>query len=386
MWQQLAYFVLILAIFSPPSLAADADDYRTIQSLLLDPKPGAVIQLPKGRFELSRGLSLVGNSVTLKGHGPKQTILSFKRQKHGPDGLLAQGENLTLTGFSIIDSLGDGLKVVNSKTVTIDNVHVTWTKSSDPKNGAYGIYPVQSEDVKILNSQASHASEAGIYLGQTKRGEIRNCTSFANIAGIEVENSQSIVVAENQVHGNSIGLIISELPDLSVNSKGLALRDNKIFENNADNFVKRSENLAYRYQGYGLMITGAKGTEVSNNVFESHKNTHILVNSLENTHFASSPKNYNPLPLGTRIGENQYRNSKTKTQQSTQFFRFQFEGGRHEVVWDGQTYRNNILKSYPREQVICFDKPEPLSVFKLNSGSELMPFQKKQLLCSEKSA
>src|SRR5947209_5044954 len=64
------------------------DAQEKVQTALLDAKPGDVVQLAAGRYELTDGLSLDVAGVTVRGAGPEATVLSFKGQKGSGEGLL----------------------------------------------------------------------------------------------------------------------------------------------------------------------------------------------------------------------------------------------------------------------------------------------------------
>src|SRR5690606_29518155 len=73
---------------APAPSAGDAGFARTLQERLLDAKPGDVIEVPEGTFQFDRSLSLRVDDVTLRGQGMDKSILSFKGQKAGAEGLL----------------------------------------------------------------------------------------------------------------------------------------------------------------------------------------------------------------------------------------------------------------------------------------------------------
>ena len=66
-------------------VAPGPDAQERIQTALLDAKPGDTVQLAAGRYELTDGLSLDVNNVTVKGAGPQTTVLSFKGQQGAGD-------------------------------------------------------------------------------------------------------------------------------------------------------------------------------------------------------------------------------------------------------------------------------------------------------------
>ena len=139
-------------------LVAGPDFPKKLQEALITAKPGAVIQLPEGRFDLDRELSVTTDSVTIRGQGIDKTILSFKNQKSGSAGLLATGNAFTIEDMTIEDTKGDALKINGANGVTIRKVKTQWTGGPKETNGSYGIYPVQCKNVLIEDLSRNRAS------------------------------------------------------------------------------------------------------------------------------------------------------------------------------------------------------------------------------------
>ena len=120
-------------------------DFETqLQLQLLQAKPGDIIEIPAGTYSLYRGLSLSVDGVTIRGAGMDKTILSFKEQVSGAEGLLVTANDFTIEDLAIEDAKGDALKINEAKNVIIRRVRTEWTNGPDTANGAYGIYPVQT--------------------------------------------------------------------------------------------------------------------------------------------------------------------------------------------------------------------------------------------------
>ena len=132
-------------------LPVDTAFAKKLQEQLLDAKPGTVIEIPAGHYHLDRGLSLRVNGVTVRGAGMEQTILSFRDQVAGPEGLLAQASDFTIENLTIEDTKGDALKINSGENITIRGVRVRWTDGPRTTNGAYGLYPVKANNVLIEN-------------------------------------------------------------------------------------------------------------------------------------------------------------------------------------------------------------------------------------------
>src|SRR5579862_1325266 len=171
----------------PQALSAEDTAFqKKLQEQFLDAKPGTVIEIPAGKHSLDRVLTLRANGVTIKGAGTDSSILSFKNEISGPEGILVYASDFTIENLSIEDTKGDGLKINDGTNITIRGVRVAWTGGSKTTNGAYGIYPVRSRKVLIEDSSSYGASDAGIYVGQSVDVIVRRCHAEQNVAGIEI--------------------------------------------------------------------------------------------------------------------------------------------------------------------------------------------------------
>ena len=169
--------------------AAAMEFEKQLQTQLITAQPGDVITIPAGRHSISRGLSLNVSGVTIRGEGMDKSILSFAGQLQGAEGLLVNASDFTIEDLAIEDTAGDGLKVNEGRNIIIRRVRTEWTNGPDEKNGAYGIYPVQTENVLLEDCVAIGASDAGIYVGQSRNVVVRNNRAERNVAGIEIENT-----------------------------------------------------------------------------------------------------------------------------------------------------------------------------------------------------
>ena len=56
------------------------------------------------------------------GRGPDKTILTFKGQTAGGQGIEATGNNFTLEGLAVEDTAGNAVKVLGARNVTRSNL------------------------------------------------------------------------------------------------------------------------------------------------------------------------------------------------------------------------------------------------------------------------
>ena len=186
----------------------------SLQKKLIEAKDGEMILLPEGNFSFKRGLSFNDiPNVTIKGMGKGKTILSFKGQIEGAEGIIVKNaKNITLEGFTVQDTKGDAIKVQACENVKLVDLETTWTDGAKPENGAYGLYPVSCTNVLMEKCEASYAMDAGIYVGQSTNVVVRDNYAHHNVAGIEIENTRNGEVYDNIAKYNAGGMLIFDMP------------------------------------------------------------------------------------------------------------------------------------------------------------------------------
>ncbi|MBP6732851.1 MAG: right-handed parallel beta-helix repeat-containing protein, partial [Chitinophagales bacterium] len=154
--------------------AVNAEFEKQLQEKFINAKEGDVIELPEGTFTLNRSLILDGiKNITIRGKGMDKTILSFKGQKDGAEGLRITADGVVMEDFAVLDAKGDCIKVQDATNVTFRRMKVGWTSLHDTKNGSYSTYPVGCSNVLIEECDVFGSSDAGIYVGQSKNIIVR---------------------------------------------------------------------------------------------------------------------------------------------------------------------------------------------------------------------
>ena len=222
-------FILISCLMYSTSWA-QADVQKRYQTRMIMADDGSTIDLDEGTFTFTGSLSLQDKKrIVIRGKGIDKTILSFKGQTDGAEGLrVSNAEDIIIENLTVQDSKGDGIKTMNVKGITFRNVKVEWTGPPKAENGGYGLYPVQCDNVVIDHCTAIGASDAGIYVGQSRGIVVKNSTAYHNVAGIEIENSRNADVFDNEAYENTGGVLVFDLPDL-VQKQGGNVR---VFNNN----------------------------------------------------------------------------------------------------------------------------------------------------------
>lgn len=293
--------------------AADARTWRirpgagaeqALQTAFIEAAPGDTIRLARGRFNLTAGLSLDADRVIVRGAGQDRSVLSFANQRRGAEGLLVTANGVVLRDFAVEDARGDAIKVRDCTGITFRGVRAEWTRGPHPDNGAYGLYPVNCTNVLIRDSIARGASDAGIYVGQSRNIIVRDNLAEYNVAGIEIENSFNADVFANTATHNAGGVLVFDLPGLPQQG-GHAIRvfRNTIVDNDTPNFAQAGNIVATVPTGTGVLIMASRDVHVFENQIAGHGTANVIVTAYR-AEFQDS--NYNPLPRNVMIRDNRF--------------------------------------------------------------------------------
>ncbi|WP_297145316.1 parallel beta-helix domain-containing protein [Thermomonas sp.] len=286
--------------------AIDTDAANALRTKLLDAKPGDVIEIPAGTFHFDRSLNLRVDNITLRGQGMDKTILSFKGQKAGAEGLLVNADDFTLENLAIEDSKGDGFKISQCKRVTVRGVRVEWTGGPKTSNGGYGLYPVLCQNVLIEHSVAIGASDSGIYVGQSRDVIVRNSRAERNVAGIEIENTINADVYDNVATGNTGGILVFNMPALTQQGDAIRVFKNKVIANNLANFGAEGTPVASVPAGSGVVVNSNDNIEIFDNEIADNNTANIIISSLFSTGYKDreTSNDFDPYPEGIYVHDN----------------------------------------------------------------------------------
>jgi parallel beta-helix repeat protein len=287
------------------TIAAGPDFEKRLQTALIAAIAGTVIELPEGRFDMTRTLSLSVPNVTIRGKGIGKTVLSYKNQTSGAAGISDTGNNFTLEDLSIEDTKGDGVKINSADGVTIRRVRAEWTGGPNEKNGSYGIYPVQCKNVLIEDSASIGAADAGIYVGQSKNIIVRRNRAEFNVAGIEIENSEGADVYDNIATNNAGGLLVFALPDLPMKgSSNTRVFNNQVFGNNTRNFAPKGNAVAKVPTGTGILVLATHHADVFKNDIHDNNTVNVTIISYLSTGNPINDATYDPYVTAVYVHDN----------------------------------------------------------------------------------
>ena len=355
-----------------PSLNA----YEEIQEALILAEPGDIIRLTSGTYNLEDSLSLDVDNVQIEGEGMTQTILNFKNQKSGAQGLSVTSDNVTLQDFSVQDAKGDAIKVKGVTNIKFLRVKTEWTDGPKSENGAYGLYPVESKNVLIDGCVAIGASDAGIYVGQSQNIIVRNSRAEFNVAGIEIENSYYADVYNNVATNNTGGILVFDLPSLpQQGGHHVRVFNNKSVGNNTDNFAPEGNIVGEVPRGTGIIIQANSDVEIFNNVIGDNDTVNIAVVTYGSD---TDDEEYYPHPKSIQIHGNEFGptgyNPDTSKGELAQIL-FDLSGGdMPDIFWDGLVPLSQLVFGQPDNEKMIISNNGDATILALDPIKYLLPF------------
>ncbi|MET4692238.1 parallel beta-helix domain-containing protein [Endozoicomonas lisbonensis] len=349
---------------------SDEQFRKELQGNLIKAKPGDVIEIPEGTFQIDRSLTLNVDGITIRGAGMDKSVLSFKNQKAGAEGILVTASDFTIEDLAIEDTKGDALKVNKGKNIVIRRVRAEWTNGPDTKNGAYGFYPVQTENTLIEGSVAIGASDSGLYIGQSRNVVVRNNRVEYNVAGIEIENTIGADVYDNVATNNTGGILIFNMPYLTQSGHTTRVYNNKVYENNLDNFAPKGGAVASVPAGSGILINSNDNVEIFNNEIRDNDTANIIVSSLFTANYEEEYKvddTFDPYPEGIYVYDNTFiggGSSPDRLELKTlKVAMFGLTGSLPDILWDG------IMNPAAKQPALCVNNGESL-VVNVDAGND----------------
>ena len=379
----IASLFLSTSVFSAVQVIQPSENsYQDIQEALILAEPGDVVRLTAGTFYLRDSLSLDVNGVQVEGEGMNQTVLDFSDQQSGAQGLSVTSDNVTLQDFSIQNAKGDAIKVKGVTNIKFLRVKTEWTKGPSSENGAYGLYPVESTNVLIDGCVAIGASDAGIYVGQSKNIIVRNSRAEYNVAGIEIENSYYADVFNNLATNNTGGILIFDLPGLpQQGGHHVRVFNNRSVGNNTDNFAPEGNIVGEVPRGTGIIIQANSDVEIFDNEIGDNDTVNIAVVTYGNE---TDDQTYYPHPKSIQIHGNEFGptgyNPDTSKGELAQIL-FDLSGGNMpDIFWDGLVPLSQIIFGQPQDEKMIITNNGDGSLLAIKPIGFMLPYLEPAIL------
>lgn len=244
-------------------------DGQSIQAAVVKAKPGDVIRVFPGTY--TETVYIDKDDILLTGVIENGRWPVMEGGKKLNDAVLYSGNNITVENLRITHYKGNAIMGQAANNFLIRNNHVIDT-------GVYGIFPQLGKNGQISNNILTGIEDAAIYVGMCDNIHVNNNEVFANVAGIEIENSRHAIVENNKVYNNTGGILTFITPGLPIKTTfDVVIRNNFINDNNHPNFGAPGSIVAGVPAGSGIIIMAADEVTLENNIITGNKNAAVII-------------------------------------------------------------------------------------------------------------
>lgn len=312
---------------------------ESIQSALDRSIPGDVIEIHPGTY--NEMLLIDIDNITIRGLKENGQRAVLDGQNKLTDAVITSGHKFTIEGLSVKDYVNNGITVHGATDVTFRDLIVHNT-------GLYGVYPVECKGVLVEECVLTGIKDAAIYVGQSRDIIVRNNECHDNVAGIEIENSVHSLIENNYLHDNTAGMLVFLLPNNpSKVGSDHKVKNNRIINNNHENFGDPGAIVGKLIPGTGLLIMAADRTEVTANEIRGNESFGIAVVGLAVAYPKGRTFDVGAIPEENRI----HGNTLADNGRNPGGLIKEVGAKNADIFWDGSGWNNSFeqigAKSFP---------------------------------------
>ena len=240
---------------------------KSIQAVVNAANPGDVIFVPPGTYrETVRTLQ---DNITIL--GSEDAIIDasgFDNGIHVGADIFREGPSPVCPAIAVRNFTLIGLTIQNAKAngiflSALDTYTLTHGKYLD--NGDYATYPSCSNNGQINFNYAKGGGDTCIYVGNDVEASIIGNTATDCTVGVQIVNSDNVIIRGNNVIGNSTGVLAIVDPfNPRTQTSDVLIAGNRINSNNRRNTSTEGD-LQRIPSGAGVLIVGSDNVRVRTN-------------------------------------------------------------------------------------------------------------------------
>jgi parallel beta-helix repeat protein len=262
---------LALAASAMPVQAAEwtVKEGETIQAAIDKAAAGDTVKVEPGVYR--EALHIDKERISLIGviRGGRRPKLDGEHRLN--DGIIASGSGFRVENLHVANYKGNGVMTQAANDVVMRGLLVEDT-------GIYGIYPTLGTNVLIERNVVTGIEDAGIYVGMCRNVDVRDNELRRNVAGIEVENSERVLVEGNSAVDNTGGILVFALPGLpKKRTAEIVVRRNFVIDNDHKNFGAPGSVVGNVPPGSGLIVLAADKVVIEGNLVRDNDLAGVVI-------------------------------------------------------------------------------------------------------------
>ncbi|MEP6506101.1 MAG: parallel beta-helix domain-containing protein, partial [Betaproteobacteria bacterium] len=188
---------------------------------------------------------------------------------------------------------------------------------------------------------------------------VRGCRAEQNVAGIEIENTIDADVHDNVATGNTGGILVFNMPNLSQPGHSTRVFHNKVDANNLGNFGAKGTAVSSVPAGSGVVVNSNSLVEIFDNDVTNNATANVIISSYFSTGYFNTKgvqPGYDPYPRGIHVHDNRFKGGGDSPDgmdlKVLKTAMFGLTGHFPDVLWDGYV---DASRPDVAEERICVD-------------------------------
>jgi parallel beta-helix repeat protein len=275
----------------------------SIQGAVNQAKPGDIILVRPGTYRET--VHVLKDDITIL--GPESAVIDargFTDGIHVGAEIFVPGRNPTCPAVAVKNFTLIGLTIKNATNngIFLSGVDgYNLTKGTYINNGEYAIYPSCSNNGQISVNNTKGGGDTCIYVGNDVEASIIGNEASDCTVGIQIVNSDDVIVRANIVTGNSTGVLAIVDPfNPRTETSNVLIANNRINANNRPN-TSTDEDLARLPSGVGVFVVGSDHVKIRTNEVTGNDTAGIAITynplASEDSRIATGDANNNEVRL-----------------------------------------------------------------------------------------
>ncbi|MFL0795895.1 MAG: right-handed parallel beta-helix repeat-containing protein [Cellvibrionaceae bacterium] len=282
----------------------EVKDGQLIQDAVKKASPGDTILVYPGTYKET--VYIDKDRIRLTGVIVEGKWPTMEGEHKRNDAVLYSGNGITVENLKITHYKGNAIMGQAGNNFVIRNNWVIDT-------GVYGIFPQLGKNGLIEYNVLTGIEDAAIYVGMCDNVVVRFNDVYANVAGIEIENTRHSIVENNMVYNNTGGILAFITPGLPIKTAyDVVIRNNFVADNNHENFAAPGSIVSMIPPGTGIIVMAADDVIIENNIIRDNKNAGVIITSLDYISDVATDPDSEPTPDRVQIYDNLMANNGTE--------------------------------------------------------------------------
>lgn len=273
----------------------------SIQDAVNEAKPGDIILVPPGTYRET--VRILKDDLTIV--GSKGAIIDasgFANGIHVGADIFNEGPNPTCPAVAVKSFTLVGLTIQNAVNngIFLSGVDgYTLTRGTYINNGDYATYPSCSDNGQISSNYTKGGGDTCIYVGNDVETSVIGNWATGCTVGVQIVNSDDVIVRANTVTGNSTGVLAIVDPfNPRTETSNVLIAANRIYANNRPN-TSTDGDLARLPSGVGVLLVGSDNSKIRRNEMAGNNTWGVAITS--NPLASEDPRGINPNPDNNEI-------------------------------------------------------------------------------------